>query len=128
MRVFVDAYAWIEYLEGSASGSKVRQIIQENEILSLSLTIAEVVSRVKRKGYDTDVAYESIIANSRVINISPEISKVGGLFHAEIRKKIKNFGLVDALLLAAARDMKTHILTGDHHFKGFKEAIFLADI
>ena len=128
MRYLIDAYAWVEYLEGSTLGMKLRKIIQENELLSLSLTVAEVVSKVKRKCGNADIAYQALTANSRIISFSPENAREAGLLHAEVRKKVKNFGLVDSLLLVIARDLKVKIITGDHHFKEFKETIFLSDI
>ena len=126
MKYLIDAYAWIEYLEGSKLGEKVREImVGKDDLFSLSLTISEVISKVKRKNGNTDLAYKAITSNSKILNISPEIAKQAGLFHAEMRKKIENFGLVDSLLLALARELKAKILTGNHHFKNFKEAIFI---
>ena len=126
MKYIIDSYAWIEYLEGSKLGEKVREIILNNyELYSLNLTIAEVISKVKRKKGDSEIAFKAITSNSKILEITPEMAKNAGLFHAEIRQKIKNFGLVDSLLLIVARELKAKILTGDNHFKGFKEAVFI---
>ena len=43
----------------------------------------------------------------------------------EIRKKIKDFGLADVFVLLTARKLNAKIITGDPHFKGFKEAILI---
>ena len=48
-----------------------------------------------------------------------------GLLHAEMRKRIKDFGLVDSFILLAARELNAKILTGDPHFKNMKEAIMI---
>lgn len=126
MKYIIDSYAWMEYLEGSGLGEKVREILTgNNEIYSLNLTIVEVISRVKRKKGNVEIAYSAINSNSKVVEITPEIAKKAGLFHTEIRNKIKNFGLVDALILILARELNAKILTGDKHFKGFKEAVFI---
>jgi|SRR3989344_5427755 len=127
MKYIIDSYAWVEYLEGSKLGEKVREIIndKDKEIFSLNLTIAEIVSKVKRKKGNTDTAYNAIVANSKIKEITPSIARRAGLFHAEIRAKIKNFGLADALILILAREIDAKILTSDEHFRGFKEAIFL---
>ncbi len=126
MKYIVDSYAWIEYLGGSPAGQKVREIIgADNEIYSLNLSVAEVVSRIKRLNENADLAYEAIISNSKIIDIDVELAKEAGLLHAETRKKIKDFGLVDVLILVSARKLKAKILTGDPHFKGFKEAVFI---
>ena len=43
----------------------------------------------------------------------------------EIRKKIQNFGMADCVILLTARKLNAKIITGDLHFKGFKEAVMI---
>jgi len=126
MKYIIDSYAWIEYLIGGKLGEKVRELIlSNNEIISLNITIAEVISKVNRKKGNSELAYNAINSNSKVIDITPEIAKQAGILHAETRKQIENFGLVDAILVITARKIKAKILTGDHHLKNFKEAFFI---
>ena len=126
MKYIIDSYAWIEYLDGSHKGDKVREVLaKDGEIYIIALTVSEVISRAKRKSKDTTIAYETIIMNSKIIDITPEMANDAGLFHAEIRKRIKDFGLVDSLMLIAAHKLGAKILTGDAHFKGFREAILI---
>jgi len=126
MKFIIDSYAWIEYLDGSSLGEKVKKIIEgNNELFSLNLTILEVISRTKRKKMDFESAYQLIISISKIAEITPELAKKAGIIHAEIREKIKDFGLVDSLLLILARKLNAKILTGDEHFRGFKEAIMI---
>ena len=126
MKYIIDSYAWIEYLDGSLLGEKVKKILEsDNEIYSLNLTISEVISRVKRKNGDIDIAYTAITSISKVAEITPEIAKKAGEFHAEIRKKIKDFGLVDSLILILARELNAKVVTGDEHLHRFKEAVFI---
>ena len=42
-----------------------------------------------------------------------------------MRKKFKDFGLIDSMILLTTRKLDAKILTGDPHFKGFKETIFI---
>ena len=126
MRYIIDSYAWIEYLNGSSIGEKVMKILKSgDEIYSLNLIIAEVISIIKIKNSNVDIAYQAITLNSKIAEISSEIAKEAGLFHAETKKKIKNFGLVDSLIYIVARKLNAKILTGDEHFRGFKEAIII---
>ncbi|MFA4953456.1 MAG: PIN domain-containing protein [Candidatus Pacearchaeota archaeon] len=126
MKYIIDSYAWIEYLDGSLLGEKVKKILEgDNEIYSLNLTISEVISRVKRKNGNIDIAYTAINSISKVAEITPEIAKKAGEFHAEIRKKIKDFGLVDSLILILARKLNAKVVTGDEHLHKFKEAVFI---
>ncbi len=125
MNYLIDSSAWIEYLEGSRGGEKVSEFLKEGEIFSLSLIIAEVISKVKRSGKDFNLAYKIITSNSKVLEISPQIAKESGLLHAEIKKNKTNFGLVDAIILVSTRMLKANLVTQDNHFKGFKEAILI---
>lgn len=127
MKYIIDSYAWIEYLEGSILGQKVHEIVTNtnNEIISLSVTIAEVISRVKRKKGNVEIAFKAITSNAKIIEISSQVAQEAGLLHADMRQKIKNFGLVDSFLVILARKLDAKILTGDPHFKGFKETLFI---
>jgi len=127
MKCIIDSYAWIEYLEGSKLGEKVHEVItnENNNVFSINLTIAEVISRVKRKKGNVEIAYRAIVSNSKIIEITPKTAKKAGLFHAEIRQKVKTFGLVDSLIFVLAKELDAKILTGDPHFKGFKEAVLI---
>jgi len=123
----IDAYAWIEYLIGSKAGTKVKTIIdnEENRIYTTAVTLAEVMSKIAREKQDTNTAYHILLSNSDIIDIDEELSKETGIIHAEMRKTKKDFGLADAYVLATARKLGTHILTGDPHFKGLKEATLI---
>ena len=104
MKYLIDSYAWIEYIDGSVAGEKVMKILNENyEIFSLSLIISEVVSRTKRKNMNAETAYKAIISNSKIVQITPEIAKETGIFHANIRNKMRDFGLVDSFIYVVAK-------------------------
>ena len=66
-----------------------------------------------------------MINNSKVVGLTPEIAMNAGLLHADMKKKIRNFGLADSIILATARKLRAKVVTGDSHFKGFKETVFL---
>jgi len=126
MRFIVDSSAWIEYLEGSKKGEKVDKILTgDNEILILNLNISEVVSKVKRKGGNAELAYEAMISKAKIFEITPKISKEAGLLHAEIKPNNKNFSLADAIIIKTAESASAKILTGDSHFNKFKGAVIL---
>jgi len=126
MRFFFDSSAWVEYLEGSFKGEEVSRILEDNnEIYSIPIIISEVVSRAKRKKQNVDISFRAITINSKILEINPEIAKVAGILHAEMKAKKKDFGLVDAIIWAAAEKLNAQLVTGDIHFKGFKNLILL---
>lgn len=123
----LDAYAWIEYLEGSDKGKKVAKIIEDdsNNIFTSSATVAEVVSKVLRSGKDVNTALAHINGFSKVLDVIQEISVSAGQTHFEAKKKNQNFGMLDAFVAATANHLNAKILTGDDDFKHFKTAVFI---
>ncbi len=126
MRHIIDSSAWIEYLTGSNEGEEVSKILnKDNEVYTISLIISEVVRNVKSNKKDYERAYESIIKNSKIFEITPRLAKEAGLMNSELRDKFGNFPLIDTLILCSARELNAKIITTDNHFKNFKEAIIL---
>ena len=126
MRCFVDTSAWIEYLEGSKIGEKVNKILnEENEIYVISLIISEVISKIKRKRGNVDLAYDCIIKNSRIFEITPKISKKIGILHADTKTKNQGFSLADASIICSTQAIGAKLITKDTHFKDFKETILI---
>ena len=120
----IDAFAWVEYLEGSRQGEKVKKILENNACSTSAVTLAEVVSKAKRSGNDPQTAFDAVAANSKILSVDAEIAKNAGLLHAEKKARDKSFGLADAFILAH-RDKKQWILTGDPHFRGIEKVEFL---
>ena len=127
MKYVIDAYAWIEYFIESGKGKKVKGLVesQDNEIFTSVITIAEVSSIGVREKRDVELGNKSILGLSSIYFINLELAREAGILHAEIRKKIKDFGLADTFVLLTARKLGAKVITGDSHFKGFKEAILI---
>lgn len=127
MKYVMDAYAWIEYFIESNKGKKVKEIVesQDNEIFTSIITIAEVTSIGAREKRDVELGNKIILGLSSIHFINLELARDAGILHAEVRKKIKDFGLADTFVLLTARKLGAKIVTGDPHFKGFKEAILI---
>lgn len=123
----LDAHAWIEYLIGSEKGEKINKIIEDpnNNIFTSLITLSEIISITKRENRDYEQAYKHMLYLSKLTGLSPEFSMEVGLLHADIKKRIKDFGLADTFVLAAARKLNAKVITGDKHFKGIKEAIII---
>jgi predicted nucleic acid-binding protein len=123
----VDAWAWIEYFRGTEHGAKLNDLLEDpsNEIYTCAITVAEIISKTTREGRDVEAAHEMLLSNSKIIKLDEQISKQAGLFHFKMRQTIKDFGIADAFILAAADKLEAKILTGDPHFKGVKNAIMI---
>jgi len=123
----IDAYAWIEYLDGSSRGAKVRNIIEgkKNKVYTCAVTIAEIVSKFLRRNFDPEIAFNSITAISNIIPVNGKLSFVAGQLHAEMRKHVRDFGLADAYLLACSKNYNAMIVTGDPHFKNVRDIVMI---
>jgi len=126
-KIIVDAFAWIEYFNGSDKGLNVKKLLEtdHNEIITCSTTVAEVISKVLRKNLDSQIALNHINNLSKVIDITQEISILAGEIHFIEKKKNVDFGMLDSFVAATAKKLNAKILTGDNDFKNFKETIFI---
>ncbi len=121
-----DAYAWIEYFEGSEQGKKVRHLLQgENKIVTHGVTVAEVVSRIQRKGLDGEAAFQAMLSLSQISQTDVDFCKEVGFVHAETRARLPGFGLADAFVLLLSRKTGGRIVTGDPHFRKERGVMFL---
>lgn len=127
-KVVVDSWAWIEYLGGSPKGETVRDIVENKKIAAYtsSVSLAEVVSKFLRQHRDPEEAVKGIAALSHILPADAESAVAAGKIHADVHARARDFGLADAFVLAAARKLGAHVLTGDPHFKQFPETILIA--
>ena len=130
MKYVIDSYSLIDYFDGNPAGQKVREYIEnaENEVTINILNLAELSSFFARKNIETDKIkgiFEIILSFSKIHNLNVDFSRNAGILHCEMRKKEKNFGLIDAFVLLTSRELKARIITGDEHFRNVKEAILI---
>ncbi|MHB8702286.1 MAG: PIN domain-containing protein [Nitrososphaerales archaeon] len=124
----MDSRAWFEYLDGSRLGAKVRDIIadERNRFYIHVVSLAEIVSKEKRRNKDPETAWKAITNLTKILQIDELDSKEVGYLHAEMKSKNKNFGLADSFVLYAARKMGGRVLSGDPDFKGVSDVILIA--
>ena len=125
-KYLMDSFAIVECFIGTEKGEKVRAIMasKENTCYLASESIAEVVSSVIRNGYDPSGAID-VMRNIRLLQLDADTAEDAGRLHVNMRQKVKDFGLIDAVLLAIARKNGLKLLTGDPHFKGVPEAVLI---
>lgn len=123
----IDAYAWIEYFDGSKRGVKVKDIVEskKNKIYTCAITVAEITSKFLRRNFEPEDAYKAMMANSQIIPVNERLSFLAGQLHAEMRKHVKDFGLADAYILACAKNYNVKIVTGDPHFKTVQDVVMI---
>jgi len=122
----VDSYAWIEYYNGSKKGIKIKEIIETKNIATPVLVIAELSDKFARENSDFNELFQFINSRSTIVPLNVKIAIEAGKLKCEMRKKFKQFGLVDAIIYLTARLNHSKLLTGDEHFKDLSDVEFLA--
>ena len=126
MKFLIDSSAWIEYFEGSSKGSQVNNfLVENNEIVTLPINIAEVVSYIERKKGNSESAYNVIVKRSNILSLTPKIAKESGILHSKMKKDNVGFSLADSFMIITAKSIAANLITCDNHFKSFKEAILI---
>lgn len=127
MKIVLDTSSWIDYFEGNDAGLKVKEYVENkgNEIITNILSLSELFSFLKRKGFNPENVNKNIISLSKIYNFDINFAKEAGLLHAETKKKIKDFGMIDSFILLTAKKTNAKLITADEHFKNFKETILI---
>ncbi|MEM0172585.1 MAG: type II toxin-antitoxin system VapC family toxin [Thermoproteota archaeon] len=131
--IVTDSYAWIEYFLGSDSGKILKDYIDTEELVTPSIVLAEVARKYLREGIgEEDVVkrLDFIVASSIVKEIDTELSVMAAKAYLELSEKAKAKGLkkpslTDGIVLATGRTLKAKIVTGDEHFKGLDEVLYI---
>src|SRR3989338_3278119 len=106
MKTFViDAYAWIEYFDGSKQGEKVKAIVENfyNRTYTNTLTIAELSSFFTRKSKSFDEPKKIIFSLSTHYPIDLKFAEEAGILYAKVKKERKNMSLADVFVLLTAQ-------------------------
>ncbi len=127
MKLLIDSYAWIEYLNATPKGKIARKSIdnEENELLTLDVCLAEIKFWALQQDFDFAKILQMIKSSSTIMETSSSDWLDAADVKFEKRKVHRNFGFVDALLLVYQQKLGAFILTGDSHFKGNKNIEFL---
>jgi predicted nucleic acid-binding protein len=122
----IDSWAWVEFFAGSKSGESVRNYVmdEDQDIIISSINLAEIY-RIALDRFDEETAEKrrrAMITRCYLIPVDEEIAIMGARFRHE-----RDWGLVDAFIYATAIREGAKVLTGDPHFKGLNDVIFLGD-
>lgn len=123
----IDAWAWIEYFDGSSQGEIVKKYVESeaNIIFTNAVTVSEIVSKFLRAQKEFMPVLTAIKTLSRIVPVDTEMAQAAGTNHARMRRQIHDFGLADAYVLATSQICGGKIVTGDKHFLTVKDAIVL---
>ena len=116
--MILDTYAWIELFKGGAKGQKVKGLLESGKCFTSGISIAELSEWIEKDKAHRQFVFHTVETLSTVLEINRETLELGGILKAEKRKTIKDFGMIDAIILATARQYSLPVVTGDAHFRG----------
>ena len=130
----IDSYAWIEHFIGSEKGRKVDEIIANaDEVYTPDTVLAEIARKYLREGIDLQTIEQrlnKVVEASNIICIDAKIAENAANCYLELEANAKKLkldrpSLIDAIVLATGRLLKSNVLTGDQHFKNLEETIWI---
>ncbi len=121
----IDSYAWVEYYLGTKKGARIKEIIETGNIATPILVIAELSDKFAREGKDFNGLFQFISSRSTILLLDVETAIKCGSFKAEMRKRFKQFGIIDAIIYLTAKSNNSKLLTGDVHLKELENVEFI---
>jgi len=122
----IDSYAWIEYFRGTKAGEKAKELIEKDSAATSVITLAELREKYLTEHWNSfDIDINFVTTKTSLILLDREISVLAGRINYENKKKIKNWGMADSIILATARKLSAKVLTSDPHFKNIKDAVMI---
>lgn len=122
----IDSFAWIEYFRGTALGERAREFIDRGSAATSTITLAELQEKYLRERWDSfDIDSRFIMTKTTIVPVDRKISFLAGQINSQNKRKIKDWGMSDSIILATARVSSAKVLTGDPHFKSVSEAVMI---
>lgn len=129
MIFIVDTYAWVEYAIGTKIGAKLQVLFdnQKNKFITMECCLAELRGYCLKNNFNFSPIYDAVTKNSLVLPVLREHWLKAANVKHEVRKKIKNFGLIDAILVTKQQELNCKIISGDYHFRNLKKVVFIGE-
>lgn len=131
-RHVIDSYAWIEYFRASRPGELAKKYIESEDSATPTIVVSEISRKLLSEielGNETREGrlkrLEFMRATSQIIDLDFEIAAEAGEIDLDMKKKVKGWGLADSIILCTARNAQGKVITGDEHFRGLEETVFI---
>jgi len=127
MIYLVDSWAWIEYFIGSKKGLALKKLLdnKNHKFITMECTISELKCYCLRNDIDFNRMHITLKKNSVLLPVLTNHWLEAAQIRHEIRKKVKDFGLIDSILVAKQNELKCQIVSGDNHFKGMRNIVYI---
>jgi len=123
--MLLDTYAWIEFFIKSDKGKKVKRLLEKQRCFTSILSFAEITEWASKQKLNPKEFLKIVSELSEIIKLDFEIAVLAGKLNFERKKTVKNWGMLDSLILATSLVYKLKVVTGDLHFKDLPDAEIL---
>lgn len=134
VKIVVDTYAWIELFSGTDKGRLVKEKISEaDEVFTPDIVLAELARKYYRENFNLETIEDrlsKICELSRIVQVDKNVAIKAAELDKKLRERAENLklgisSLVDSLILAFTETLEANLLTGDEHFKGISNVIWI---
>ncbi len=121
----IDSSAWIDYLVGTSNGLKLKRLIEQEEIATSVVALAEIADKFERDKIKFEIMLKFITRRSMILPVSIEVALKASKLKNEVRKKRAKFGISDGIQLATALEEGATFVTSDRDFKGLENVLLI---
>lgn len=128
----IDTYAWVEYLLGSPAGARAKKYIEGGQGLTPSIVLAELrkwylreIEAGRRSEREMHSHFAFVESVTQIVPLDAPLALKAGETDFLMKKRRKNWPLADSIIYATARSHAAPVVSGDPHFKGIEDVIFI---
>ncbi|MBU0615670.1 MAG: PIN domain-containing protein [Nanoarchaeota archaeon] len=129
MIYIIDTYAWIEFINGTTQGFILKKLFDnlKNKFVTMECCLAELAGFALRKDVNFNEILNMVKEKSVILPVLTDTWIKAAKIRYLLRKNIAHFGLVDAILVAKQEELKCKVVSGDPHFKGLKNVVYIGE-
>lgn len=117
--MLLDSSAWIEFFKGTEKSKRVEEVLKSEDNHTCIVTIAEVINWCLKNNLEIKLHeyVDGILKGSTVLDLNMQIITAAGRINYERKKNVKNWGMIDSMILATSLFYDLKILAKDPQFK-----------
>ena len=120
----IDTWVWVEYYLGE--DTRVNEYV-ENDSLDLftsTITLTEMI-KFLHQNHETLENIDQVISEIGIRSLIMPVTEDIAIRAGEFRNEGFKGGIADTIILATARTGGHTVVTGDPHFKGISDAVYI---
>lgn len=128
----IDTYTWVEYLLGSRPGRKARNYIEGGGGLTPSIVLAALrkwylreIEAGRRSEREMQSHFTYIESMTEIVPLDIGLALKAGETDFLMKKRMRGWPLADSIVYATARSRAAQVVSGDPHFKGLEDVVFI---